>query len=172
MIGTISSNGPAAKAIRQTAYSLGICAGPEDTQLALRGLRTLAVRLKHHEQAALELARWLEQRDEVETVLHPGLPSHPDHALFTRDFTGSTGLFSVILKPVSQASLERMLDGLKLFAMGWSWGGYESLVIPFDPTPYRTATKWPHKGPALRFHVGHEDMDDLKADLEAGFSRL
>lgn len=172
MIGTISSNGQAAKAIRQTAYSLGICAGPEETLLALRGLRTLALRLEHHQQAAIELSSWLEQREEVDLVLNPALPSHRDHDLFKRDFNGSTGLFSIVLKPVDQQALERMLDGLELFAMGWSWGGYESLVIPFDPTSCRTVTIWPHKGPALRFHVGNEDMDDLKADLVAGFARL
>lgn len=172
MIGTVSSNGKAAEAIRKTAYSLGICAGPEDTQLALRGLRTLGVRLKHHESAALELARWLETRDEVETVLHPALASHPDHELFRRDFSGSTGLFTAILKPVSDEALEAMIDGLSLFSMGWSWGGYESLILPFDPRPYRTATSWPFEGPALRFHVGHEDMKDLLDDLSLGFDRL
>lgn len=172
MIGTVSAKGQVAKTIRDTSYLLGICAGPEDTLLALRGLRTLAVRLEHHERAALELARWLEARSEVEAVLHPGLSSHPDHEIFKRDFKGSTGLFSIVLAPVSQSALERMIDGLELFAMGWSWGGYESLVVPFDPRPYRTATEWLYKGPALRFHIGHEDIDDLKADLTAGFERL
>lgn len=172
LIGTISARGAAGAQIRQCAYELGVCAGPEDAQLALRGLRTLAVRLKQHETAALELATWLEGREEVECVLHPGLASHPDHELFARDFKASTGLFSVVLKPVDAGQLAAMVDGLRLFAMGWSWGGYESLVIPFDPRPYRTVTDWPYEGPALRFHVGHEDMDDLKSDLEAGFARL
>lgn len=172
LIGTISATKKAGAAIRRTAWSLGICPGPDDVQLALRGLRTLAIRLDQHEKAALELATWLEGRDEVETVLHPGLASHPDHALFKRDFTGSTGLFSVILKPVDETALARFVDGLSLFAMGWSWGGYESLVIPFEPRPYRSATQWPFEGPALRFHIGHEDMNDLKADLETGFQRL
>lgn len=172
MIGSISSTGSVAGAVREAAYALGICAGPEDTQLALRGLRTLAVRLNQHETAALELASWLEGRDEVEAVIHPGLASHPDHALFKRDFAAPTGLFSIVLKPIENAALERMVDGLALFAMGWSWGGFESLIIPFDPRPYRTATSWPYEGPALRLHVGHEDLDDLKADLVAGFERL
>lgn len=172
MIGTISAKGSAAKCVRQTAYALGICAGPEDTQLALRGLRTLSIRLKQHQQSALELAKWLQTCDEVEAVLHPALASHPDHDLFQRDFIGSTGLFSVVLKPFSKQALARMVDGLKLFAMGWSWGGFESLVLPFDPSPYRTATTWPYQGPALRFHIGHEQVSDLKADLEAGLKRL
>lgn len=172
LIGTISATGAAGPAIRRAAYSLGICAGPDDVQLALRGLRTLAVRLAAHQSAALELAGWLEARDEVATVLHPGLASHPDHALFMRDFTGSTGLFSVILKPVSDEALMRFVDGLALFAMGYSWGGYESLIIPFDPRGYRTATSWDHEGPALRIHVGNEALEDLKDDLAAGFARL
>jgi len=172
LIGTISAVGSAAAAIRRTAQSLGICAGPDDVQLALRGLRTLAVRLEAHQSAALALATWLEGRDEVAEVLHPGLPSHPDHALFKRDFKGSTGLFSVILKPVSKEAVARMVDGLALFAMGYSWGGYESLIVPFDPSSYRTATRWDHEGPALRLHVGNEAIDDLKADLAAGFARL
>jgi cystathionine beta-lyase len=105
-------------------------------------------------------------------VLHPALPSHPQHALWKRDFLGASGLFAIILKPVEKPALAAMLDGLKLFGMGFSWGGYESLVIPFDPTSYRTATRWQAEGPALRFHIGLEDVDDLKADLEAGFARL
>ena len=172
MIGTESSNGETAQKIRQMAYSLGLCAGPDDVHLALRGLRTLGIRLAHHERAALEFASWLEERPEFECVLHPALPSHPDHEIFKRDFNGSSGLFTAILKPVEQEKIEAMLDGLELFAMGWSWGGYESLALPFNPSSYRTATSWDYKGQAIRFHIGHENMDDLKADLTAGLERL
>jgi cystathionine beta-lyase len=104
--------------------------------------------------------------------LHPGLPSHPQHAIWKRDFLGASGLFSVILKPVGQPALAAMLNGLELFGMGFSWGGYESLIIPFDPSGYRSATRWHAEGPALRLHIGLEDVDDLKADLAAGFQRL
>lgn len=172
MIGTVSSNGETAQKIRQMAYSLGLCAGPDDVQIALRGLRTLGIRLAHHEKAAIEFASWLEGRPEFECVLHPALPSHPDHDIFKRDFKGSSGLFTAILKPVEQDKVEAMLDGLELFAMGWSWGGYESLALPFNPSSYRSATSWDYKGQAIRFHIGHENMDDLKADFTAGLERL
>ena len=138
----------------------------------MRGLRTLATRLAQHQRSGLEVARWLEGRPEVARVLHPALPSHPQHALWKRDFLGATGLFSIILKPASDKAVAAMLDGLQLFGMGFSWGGYESLIIPFDPKPYRTATTWTAEGPALRLHIGLEDVDDLRADLEAGFKRL
>jgi cystathionine beta-lyase len=138
----------------------------------LRGLRTLVTRLAQHQRAGIEMAQWLEARPEVARVIHPALPSHPQHDIWKRDFLGASGLFAIILKPVSKTALAAMLDGLKLFGMGFSWGGYESLVIPFDPTSYRTATKWEAEGPALRLHIGLEDVEDLKADLDAGFKRL
>ena len=105
-------------------------------------------------------------------MLHPALPSHPGHAIWKRDFLGASGLFSVVLHPVSDKAVDAMLDGLDLFGMGYSWGGYESLVIPFDPRTYRTATEWSPGGPALRFQIGLEDVDDLKEDLDRGFARL
>ena len=138
----------------------------------MRGLRSLGVRLERHQKSGLELARWLAERPEVERVIYPALPSDPGHALWRRDFTGASGLFSIVLKPVAQAKLAAMLDGLSLFGMGYSWGGFESLILPFDPRAYRTATKWQAEGPALRLHVGLEDVEDLKADLDAGFARL
>jgi cystathionine beta-lyase len=172
MFGTISANAKAWPLVDEGIKLLGVCAGPDDVFLALRGLRTMAVRLAHHQRSGLEMAHWLAARPEVLTVLHPALPSHPGHALWQRDFTGASGLFSIILKPVSQAAVDALLDTVKLFGMGYSWGGFESLVIPFDCAPYRSATKWAPGGPALRLHIGLESTDDLKADLERGFAAL
>jgi len=172
MLGAITSNARAAAQIARTKELLGICPGSEETYLGTRGLRTLATRLAEHQRAGIEMARWLEARPEVARVLHPALPSHPQHKIWKRDFLGASGLFSIILKPVAMPALAAMLDGLKLFGMGFSWGGYESLVVPFDPSGYRSATKWDAEGPALRFHIGLEDVDDLKADLDAGFERM
>jgi cystathionine beta-lyase len=151
---------------------LGICAGTEEMYLGLRGVRTLQVRLERHWHSGLEIAAWLERRPEVSRVLHPALPSHPQHVLWKRDFTGACGLFSIVLKPCSKPALAAMVEGLELFGMGASWGGFESLVLPFDAAHARTATQWRTEGPTLRFHIGLEDVDDLKADLEAGFARL
>ncbi|PIK72388.1 cystathionine beta-lyase, partial [Methylobacterium frigidaeris] len=148
------------------------CAGAEDVFLALRGLRTLPLRLREHGEQALTLARWFQGRPEVARVLHPALPEDPGHAIWSRDFLGSSGLFSIILKPCPESAVAAMLDGLELFGMGFSWGGFESLVIPFDCAPYRTANPWAPGGPGLRFQVGLEDLDDLTRDLEAGFARL
>ncbi len=172
MLGVITATKEAHPAIARAHDELGLCTGPEDVYLALRGLRTLGVRLARHQTSALELARWLEQRPEVARVLHPGLPSDPGHAIWSRDFTGASGLFAVVLKPVPKAAVAAMLDGLDLFGMGYSWGGFESLIIPFDPRDYRTATRWTEPGTALRLHIGLEDVGDLKADLDAGFARL
>jgi cystathionine beta-lyase len=172
LLGLVAANAEHWRALRATFDAFAMCAGPEDVFLALRGLRTLPLRLKEHERQALDLARWLSRRPEVETVLHPALKSDPGHAIWKRDFLGSSGLFSVVLKPVPQRAVAAMLDGLELFGMGYSWGGFESLVIPFDCASYRTATQWKPTGPALRFHVGLEDLDDLKSDLDAGFARL
>jgi cystathionine beta-lyase len=160
------------RAKRATAF-IGTSAGPDDCYLALRGLRTLSVRLPRHQETALKIARWLETRAEVATVLHPALPSCPGHEVFKRDFSGSNGLFSFVLADhFDKAAVAAMLDGMKLFAIGASWGGYESLIITFDPRPVRTATKWPHPGPCIRVHCGLEDAGDLIEDLEAGFARL
>jgi cystathionine beta-lyase len=172
MLGAITMNERTAAAIAKTHEDLGLCVGPEDVYLGLRGLRSLGVRLERHQKSGLELARWLAGRPEVARVIHPALPADPGHALWTRDFTGASGLFSIVLKPVPRTKLAAMVDGLSLFGMGYSWGGFESLILPFDPSAYRTATKWQAEGPALRLHAGLEDVEDLKADLEAGFARL
>ena len=172
MLGAITMNERSSAAIAKTHEDLGLCTGPEDVYLGLRGLRSLGVRLERHQRSALEIARWLAERPEVARVIHPGLPSDSGHALWKRDFTGASGLFSIVLKPASHESLAAMLDGLELFGMGYSWGGFESLILPFDPRAYRTATTWQAEGPAVRLHIGLEDVDDLKADLDAGFARL
>jgi cystathionine beta-lyase len=170
MFGTISANARAWPLVAEAIYLLGVCTGPDDVFLALRGLRTLAVRLAQHHQSGLDMARWLATRPEVIRVLHPALESDPGHAIWKRDFTGASGLFSIVLKPAPQKAVDALLDTVKLFGMGYSWGGFESLVIPFDCGPYRTATKWAPGGPALRLHIGLENVADLKADLERGFA--
>jgi cystathionine beta-lyase len=170
MLGAITASDKTARAVEISHTDLGLCPGPEDAYLGLRGLRTLAVRLARHQQSAIELARWLGSRVEVARVLHPALPSDPGHALWKRHFTGASGLFAIVLKPVPHTALAAMLDGLQLFGMGYSWGGFESLVIPFDCAGYRTATKLAPGGPTLRLHIGLENVEDLKADLERGFA--
>ena len=172
MLGTVSANAAFWPRLRDFIATTGLCVGPDDMYLGLRGLRTLAVRLERHQQSALEIARWLRKRPEVQRVLHPALEDDPGHAIWKRDFTGSSGLFSIVLKPVRDAGVRAFLDALKLFGMGFSWGGYESLVILFDCTTYRTATRWAPGGPTLRFHIGLEDPGDLIADLETGFAAM
>ena len=171
MLGAVTANAEWWLKLRETHDFMGLCAGPEVVNLGQRGLRTMAVRLKQHETAAIDMARWLEARPEVARVLHPALESHPQHNLWKRDFGGSSGLFSIELKPGPEKALAALLDDLALFGMGYSWGGYESLVVPFDCRTYRTATEWSSPGPMLRFHIGLEHPDDLKADLDAGFGR-
>jgi cysteine-S-conjugate beta-lyase len=172
LLGLVSANADWIQRLRRTERELAIPAGPEDVYLALRGLRTMELRLREAERQALAFAEWLAARPEVLQVIHPARPDHPDHALWKRDFTGSSGLFSVVLKPVSAGAVAALLDGLELFGLGYSWGGFESLVIPFNCASYRTATQWAPGGPALRFSVGLEDLDDLKDDLERGFARM
>lgn len=174
MLGTLSMNDKALwKRSKITAGALGHAASPDDCYLGLRGLRSLAARLPRHESSALKLAHWLQEQPEVDTVLHPALPSCPGHDVWQRDFTGSCGLFGVVLKEgPDQAAIARMLDGMNLFAMGYSWGGFESLIIPADPAASRTTYPWPYKGQTLRLHVGLEDSDDLISDLRAGLNRL
>jgi cystathionine beta-lyase len=172
MFGCVSANEATLPALKDTVYSMGLCVGPDDMYLALRGFRTLGVRLARHYQSGLRIARWLAQRPEVLRVMHPALESDPGHAIWKRDFTGASGLFSMVLKPVSDKAVHAFLNELALFGLGYSWGGFESLAILFDCTEYRTATKWAPGGPSIRFHIGLEDADDLIADLERGFAAL
>ena len=158
--------------VRQAATELGNHAAPDDSYLALRGLRTAGVRLRQHEKQGLALARWLAARPEVARVLHPALPDDPDHALWQRDFTGASGLFSIVLRPdIAKPAIDGLLDSLTLFGMGASWGGFESLILPVHPEKLRTAMPWTG-GAVLRIHAGLEDQGDLIADLEQGFARL
>jgi cysteine-S-conjugate beta-lyase len=172
MLGTVSANSATVAALKQTVRLTGQCEGPDDVYLGLRGLRTLGIRLERHHQSGLAVGRWLEQRPEVLRMLHPAMASHPGHALWQRDFTGASGLFSMVLKPVPQQAVFAFLDTLELFGIGASWGGYESLAIPFNCAALRTATRWDPGGPTVRFHIGLEAVEDLTADLERGFAAL
>lgn len=172
MMGVVSAREPVWERLRQAIDQFGAPASPDDCWLALRGLRTLGVRLRQHQDAGLRVAEWLAGRPEVAEVLHPALPSFPDHELWKRDFAGASGLFGFVLRPCTRAGLAAMLDGLELFGMGYSWGGYESLLIPTHPAKVRTATRWDVDGQTMRIHIGLEDPDDLIADLDAGLARL
>jgi len=172
MLGTVTVTKEAWPALRETHIDLGQTAGPDDLYLAQRGLRTLATRLARHWQSGLALAEWIARQPEVERVLHPALPSDPGHAIWKRDFAGACGLFGVVLKPVRREAYAALIDGLALYGIGASWGGYESLVMPFDPREVRSATQWPYPGPCFRIHAGLEAIEDLIVDMEAGFRRL
>jgi cysteine-S-conjugate beta-lyase len=168
----ISSTPVLANRVRMAHKQLGLGASPDDAYLVLRGLRTMAVRLERQSQSALEIANWLAARPEVARVLHPALASHPDYGLWKRDFKGASGLFSIVLKAAPEAGLKAMLEGYSLFAMGFSWGGYESLIVPCDANVTRTAAPWRAEGPLLRLSIGLEHAGDLIDDLARGFSRL
>jgi len=173
MFGVVTCTRRTEAMLNRTVRHLGQCAGPDDVYLALRGLRTLAVRLPRHQDTALALCRWLAGRAEVDRVLWPALPDDPGHEIWRRDFAGASGLFGIVLaRPYSDAALGAMLNGLELFGIGSSWGGFESLMIRTRPEEGRTATTWTAPGPCLRVHAGLEDPDDLIADLDAGFERL
>jgi cysteine-S-conjugate beta-lyase len=172
MLGTVTATAEALPAVEAGFKALGYSVGPDDIYLGLRGLRTMHVRLKRHEENALKVASWLETQPAVARVLCPALPSFPGHALWKRDFTGASGLFSVLLKERPKPAVDAFLDALKIFRMGASWGGYESLALPVSNVLHRSAVPWTEKGALIRLHIGLEDPADLIADLEAGFSRL
>ena len=172
MMGTIACNEKTYQQVRQSSGSFGMCCGPDDIYLALRGLRTIGVRMDRHHDSGIKVAEWLQSRPEVAKVMHPALPDDPGHALWKRDFTGASGLFGFVLKESDRTKLAAMMDHMELHGMGSSWGGYESLLIPSWPERSRTATAWEAEGQTMRIHVGLEDVDDLIADLEAGFERM
>ncbi len=172
MLGTVSANERAWQRLYDVHGAMGYHVGPDDVYMALRGLRTMGVRLRQHEQSALDMAKWLEARPEVDRVLYPALPSDPGHEIWKRDFKGACGLLGIVLKDCSKKQALAFIDALKLFGLGYSWGGFESLVIYADPRNYRTATTWDEPGQLVRLHIGLEDVSDLKADLEEGFAVL
>lgn len=171
LIGTVSANQSAWKRLQDGFETLGTCAGPDDAYQMLRGLRTMGVRLQRHQQSALEIARWLEAQPGVAQVLHPGLESHPGHALWKRDFSGASGIFSVVLKGADQKAALAFLDALELFGLGYSWGGFESLAVNVWLGD-RLIAKGPYDGAVIRLQIGLEDVDDLKADLEKGLKAV
>ena len=170
MMGTVTCSKETWNQFKEAYEEMGQFAGPDDMYLTLRGIHTLDVRLERHMKNAVKVAEWLRGREEVETVLYPALSNAPGHELWKRDFRGASGLFSVVLKPCSGKAVDAFLDRLTLFGMGYSWGGFESLAIPFKP--HRTATAWTAPGPGVRFHIGLENPDDLIADLAEGFAEL
>lgn len=170
MMGSVTANARWWPRIRARAWGLGQVVSPDDAALALRSLRTLAVRLERHQASALRVAQWLAARPEVARVLHPALPDCPGHAQWARDFRGSSGLFSFVLAGGGEAARTALIDALRLFGIGYSWGGFESLALPVDPARYRTARPWQAEGPLVRLHIGLEAPGDLIADLEAGLA--
>lgn len=173
MLGAITSNANAFPLINDAKEDLGTSPGSEETYLGMRGIRTLDVRLRQHHTSGVRVAQWLSEQTDVLEVMHPALPTHPGHNLWRRNFKGASGLFGFRLKRRSEQALAAFVDHLALFDMGYSWGGYESLILPCNPTASRSATSWP--GPddsfTLRLHIGLENVDDLIADLAAGIER-
>ncbi|CAI4440119.1 BBM_1a_G0017590.mRNA.1.CDS.1 [Saccharomyces cerevisiae] len=173
LLGLASANEECWPLLRSTYDAMAMLPGAEDCLLALRGMRSLHLRLKDAERKALNLAAWLENRDEVEIVLHPAFKDCPGHEYWVRDYKGSSGLFSIVLKDgFTRAGLENMVEKMKIFQLGFSWGGYDSLITPVNPPRQRKIASWSHHSFALRIQVGLEDFEDLKTDLELGFERL
>ncbi|PCH80329.1 MAG: cystathionine beta-lyase [Hyphomicrobiales bacterium] len=172
MIGTIAANRKAWPNLIKTHGGLGLHVAPDDVYLALRGLRTMKIRLEQHQKNVMDVIGWLQKQDEVTRILYPALESDPGHAIWKRDFTGASGLFSFILSPTSELAIRALFDSFKLFGLGYCWGGYESLALQPDPSKCRTARPWTEEGHLVRLHIGLEDTSDLIADLENGFKAL
>ena len=173
LVGSITSaDEQTASKIFYSLLQLGSNVSADDAYLTLRGMRTLSTRLKRHEENALELAKWLKKRSEVKSILHPAMKGTPGHAIWKRDFTGSSGLFGAVLKPVSLPAIKAFFNAFKLFGIGYSWGGFESLCVHVQPQKYRSASAWTEDGVVIRIHAGLEDIDDLKVDLEHAFNKM
>jgi cystathionine beta-lyase len=172
MLGSVTAAPSHWAKLRDTSHQLGLTASPDDAWLGSRGLRTMAIRLRHHGEAAVRIARWLDTRPEVARVLHPALPSCPGHEFFVRDFRGASGLFAFVLNGGDEAARAALIDALQLFGIGFSWGGYESLVVPADPRRIRTAVPSEAEGPLVRLQIGLEDPADLIADLAQALDRF
>ena len=172
MLGVITTNKKYAKQIRESAHNLGSCPGPEDIYLGIRGLKTLSIRLKKHQENAMKIIEWLLRQREVNRVLYPALPDNPGYKIWKKDFKGASGLFGVVLENTRKDLIYKMLNNLKLFNMGYSWGGYESLILPVNPEKIRDTYKWNHMDLTLRIHAGLEDPDDLINDLKDNFNIL
>jgi cystathionine beta-lyase len=172
MLGSVTAAPGHFARLRDTSFQLGQVTSPDDAWLGSRGLRTMALRLRQHQASALKIAHWLNERPDVARVLHPALPDCPGHELFLRDFKGSSGLFSFVLQGGNDAARAALIDGLELFGIGYSWGGFESLAVPIDPQRYRSVTRRADAGPVVRLQIGLEDPDDLIADLTAGLARF
>lgn len=172
MLGVVSTNEDSWHAVKRAALMLGLCGGSEELYLASRGLRTLHVRMQQHQKAGLDIAQWLATHPAVKRVLHPAMPDARGHDHWKKYYSGASGTFGIVLHETDKTKIARMLNGMQLFSMGFSWGGFESLLFPEQPKPIRTAEPWVEDGFNLRLHIGLEDVADLKADLEAGLARL
>jgi len=172
MLGVAVCNEATLVPVKKTASTAGYCGGPDDIYMALRGLRTLGVRMRRHYESALAVAAWLQKRPEVHRVHYPALPEDPGYGIWKRDFLGASGLFGFTLKSYSDSAFAAFLDHMELFKLGYSWGGYESLMVPTYPSTLRSSTRWDAPGPSVRIHVGLENVGDLVDDLKRGFARL
>ncbi len=172
MLGAITANKKLAEKVRKTTHSLGSCPGPEDIYLGLRGLKTLNIRLEQHCYNAQKIIEWLVKQKEVDSILYPAHEKFKGYKIWKRDFLGASGLFGITLKPIKLQKINKMLNNLNLFNMGYSWGGYESLILPVEPENDRKAYEWKYNYRTLRIHAGLEDADDLIEDLKEGFKIL
>ena len=172
MLGIITTNKNYTKCVREAAHNMGSCPSPEDIYLGIRGLKTLSIRLQKHQQSTSKVIEWLKTQDVIDAILYPALPDNPGYEIWKRDFLGASGLFGIKLKNTKKSLVNKMLNNLKLFNMGYSWGGYESLILPIQPEKLRETYKWKNNYGTLRIHVGLEDPDDLINDLKDNINIL